>query len=82
MKEKWERKRSERRAAMKKYSDEYNNLLLSDKAFANQAMERHIADNERVKQKKIDRKQKQEDTEILFENFFGEKMSWGHMAVT
>ena len=65
---------------MKKYSDEYSDRLLSDKAFAKRAMERHIADKERVKQKKIDRKQKQqraEDTKILFENFFGEKMSWG-----
>ena len=48
-------------------------------------MERHIAKKEREKQKKIDQKQKQqrdEDTQILFENFFGEKMIWGPMAVT
>jgi hypothetical protein len=48
-------------------------------------MERHIAKKERGKQKKIDRKQKQqrdEDTQILFENFLGEKMIWGPMAVT
>jgi len=48
-------------------------------------MERHIAMKERGKQKKIDRKQKQqrdEDTQILFENFLGEKMIWGPMAVT
>jgi len=32
MKEKWERERSERRAEMKKYSDEYNDRLLTDKA--------------------------------------------------
>ncbi len=48
-------------------------------------MERHIAKKEREKQKKIDWKQKQqraEDTQILFENFFNEKMIWGPMAVT
>jgi len=48
-------------------------------------MERHIAMKERGKQKKIDRKQKQqrdEDTQIIFENFLGEKMIWGPMAVT
>ena len=85
MKEKWERERSERRAKMKKNSDKYNDRLLTDKAFAKHAMERHIAEKERRKQKKIDQKQKQqrdEDTEILFENFFGEEMIWGHMAVT
>jgi hypothetical protein len=85
MKEKWERERSERRAEMKKNSDKYNDRLLTDKAFAKRAMERHIAEKERRKQKKIDQKQKQqrdEDTEILFENFFGEKMIWGPMAVT
>jgi len=79
MKEKWERERSERRAEMKKNSDKYNDRLLTDKAFAKRAMERHIAEKERRKQKKIDQKQKQqrdEDTEILFENFFGEKMIW------
>jgi hypothetical protein len=85
IKEKWERERSERRAERKKYSDEYNDRLLTDKAFAKRVMERHIAEKEREKQKKIDRKQKQqrdEDTQILFENFFGEKMIWGPMAVT
>jgi len=70
---------------MKKYSDEYNDRLLTDKAFAKRVMERHIAEKERKKQKKIDRKQKQqrdEDTQIIFENFLGEKMIWGPMAVT
>jgi len=85
MKEKWERERSKRRAEMKKYSDEYNDRLLPDKAFTKRAMERHIAEKEREKQKMIDRKQKQQrgkDTKILFKNFFGEKMIWGPMAVT
>lgn len=85
MKEKWERERSERRALMKKYSDEYNHRLRTDKAFAERALDRHIAEMEREKQKKIDqkkKKQRSEDTEILFENFFGEKMTWGPMAVT
>ena len=36
--EKWQRERSERRAEMKKYSDEYNDRLLTDKAFAKRVM--------------------------------------------
>ena len=49
IKEKWECERSERRAEMKKYSDEYNDQLLTDKAFAKRVMERHIAEKEREK---------------------------------
>jgi len=48
-------------------------------------MEGYIAEKEREKLKKIDRKQKQqrdEDSQIFFKNFFGEKMIWGPMAVT
>jgi hypothetical protein len=69
---------------MKKISDDYNNRLLTDKDFAKRAEERHQADNEREKKKKIDRKKKQqhqEDTQLLFENFFCEKLIWGPMAV-
>ena len=84
MKDKWARERCKRRSDMKKISDEYNNRLLTDKDFAKRAEERHQADNEREKKKKIDRKKKQqhqEDTQLLFENFFGEKLTWGPMAV-
>ena len=59
--------------------------LINVIVFAKHVMERHIADKEREIQKKIDWKQKQqrdEDTQILFENFLGEKMIWGPMAVT
>ena len=85
MKDKWERERSERRAEMKKYSDEYNDRLLTDKDFAKRAAERHNAEKEREKKKNIDRKQKQqrdEDSEVLFENFFGGKLTWGPMAAS
>lgn len=85
MKDKWERERAERRAEMKKYVDEYNYRLLTDIGFAKRAEERHNAEKERKKKQNIDRKQKQqrdEDCEVLFENFFGEKLTWGPMAVT
>ena len=85
MKDKWERERSERRAEMKKYSDEYNDRLLTDKDFAKRAEERHKAQKESEKKKKMVRKQKQqrdEDSEVLFENFFGEKLTWGPMAAS
>jgi len=85
MKDKWERERAERRADMKKYVDEYNDRLLTDIGFAKRAEERHNAEKERKKKQNIDRKQKQqrdEDCEVLFENFFGEKLTWGPMALT
>ena len=53
MKDKWERERSERRAEMKKYTDEYNDRLLTDIDFAKRAEERHKAEKERKKSRTL-----------------------------
>ncbi len=73
MKQKWEREKSERRAEGKKYLETYKQRLMT-KEFAKQGKEKPQAEKERVKRKKMDRqnrKQRDEDMNILFENFFG-----------
>ena len=83
MKEKWDRERSKRRAEGKKYLEEYKERLQTDTEFAKREEEKRLAEKERVKQNKMDRlkrKERDEDIEVLFENFFGEDRSWGSIA--
>jgi hypothetical protein len=52
---------------------------MTEKEFAKQDKEKCQAEKERVKKKKIDwqnRKQRDEDMNSLFENFFGENRIW------
>jgi hypothetical protein len=56
---------------------------MTDKDFAKRKENKHQAEKERVKRKKIDqknRKQREEDMNILFENFFGENRIWEPIA--
>jgi len=83
MKEKWERERSERRADGKKSLEEYMERLKTDTVFAERMEEKRLAEKERARKKKIDklkRKERDEDIEVLFENFFGENRVWGPIA--
>ncbi len=57
--------------------------MITDKDFAKREEKEHQAEKERVKRKKIDRnnrKQRKEDMNILFENFFEENRIWGPIA--
>ena len=83
MKEKWERERSERRADGKKRLDEHMERLKTDTVFAKHMEEKHLAERERARKNKIDklkRKERDEDIEVLFENFFGKNRVWGPIA--
>jgi hypothetical protein len=83
MKEKWEREKSERIAKIVKHLEEYKTRLMTDKDFAKWEENKRQAEKEAVKRNKIDwknRKQREEDMNILFENFFGENRIWGHIA--
>ncbi len=56
---------------------------MTDKEFVKQEEEKRQAKKERVIRKKIDlqnRKQRDEDMNILFKNFFGENRTWGPIA--
>jgi hypothetical protein len=83
MKQKWEREKSERREALKRHLEEYKERVMSDKEFAKREEEKRHAKKEREKRKKMElqnRKQRDEDMNQLFENFFGEKRTWGQIA--
>jgi hypothetical protein len=83
MKKKWECEKSERKAERIKHLEEYKERLMTEKDFAKQEEEKCQVEKERVKRKKIDqqnRKQREEDMNILFENFFGETRIWGPIA--
>ncbi len=83
MKEKWEHERSERRAEGKKHLKKYKERLQTDTVFAKRVGEKRLAEKERVKTSKIDqlkRKERDEDIEVLFENFFGKNRCWGPIA--
>jgi hypothetical protein len=83
MKEKWEREKSKRIAKIVKQKEEYKKRLVTDKDFARWEQEKCQVEKERAKRKKIDlknRKQREEDMNILFENFFGENRIWGPIA--
>ncbi len=63
--------------------EKYKQRLMTDKEFAKQDKEKCQAEKERVKRKKMDRqnrKQRDKDMNILFENFFGENRIWGPIA--
>ncbi len=83
MKEEWERERSKRQAEGRKHLDKYKERLQTDTVFAKREEEKCLAEKERVKKSKIDRlkrKERDEDIELLFENFFGKNRSWGPIA--
>ena len=56
---------------------------MTEKDFVKQEVEKHQVEKERVKRKKMDRqnrKQRDEEMNILFKNFFGENRIWGPIA--
>jgi hypothetical protein len=56
---------------------------MTDNDFAKREENKRQTEKERVKRKKIDRKnrkQREEDMTILFENFFAENRIWGPIA--
>jgi hypothetical protein len=83
MKEKWEHEKSERISKIVKHLKECKKRLVTDKDFAKQEENKRQAEKERAKRKKNDwknRKQREEDMSILFENLFGENRIWGLVA--
>jgi hypothetical protein len=63
--------------------EKYKQGLMTDKEFAKRDEEKCQAEKERVNRKNMDwqnRKQRDEDMNILFENFFGENRIWGPIA--
>ena len=83
MKLKWEREKLERKEAMKRHMDEYKERLMTDKEFAKREEEKRQIERERAtlkKMEKLNKKQRDEDLNVLFENFFGENRTWGPIA--
>jgi hypothetical protein len=83
MKKKWEHEKSERMAKIVKHLEEYEERLITDKDFAKLEEKKRQAEKERVNRKKIDQsnmKQRKEDMNILFENFFEENRIWRPIA--
>jgi hypothetical protein len=84
MKQKWDSEKSERRAEGKKHLEKYKQKLMTDKEFPKQDKEKCQAEKERVKRKKMDwqnRKQRDEDMNILFKNPLG-KTGFGDPLLT
>jgi hypothetical protein len=83
MKQKWEREKLERKEAMKTYMEEYKNRLMTDEEFAKREEGKRCIERERERLRKMEKKnekQRNEDLNVLFENFFGENKIWGPIS--
>ncbi len=68
---------------MKRHMDEYKVRLMTDKEFAKREEEKRQIERERAllnKMEKLNKKQRDEDLNVLFEIFFGDNRTWGPIA--
>ena len=83
MKMKWEREKVERKEVSKIHVEKYKERLMTDHEFAKREEDKRQMERERARRKRMEalnKKQRDEDLNVLFENFFGENRTWGPMA--